>query len=324
MGFPSALTASTEPRVYVARIPEGNTLPVAYVFESDDAEAAGSTAITLSLTTIDGAAPGSNVAELEHDQPILFPANVANHPVVVKGTFAVGDTVIRVDDGEASPALPTDDIQVNNYFTIAGDTTLYRVVERVTLAAEYKVRIFPALIAAPADNAAVTVYNQLRLNLPSGTQFVEIGSTGVAVNVSGCTYSMAAAAVSRNTYEFRQLLGVESANPPISVETTDVATNTLTTTLKGTAALEIAVEGIHIPGDAAARDVVIPFLLPQRGTSRANESIYTRYESSSGARIYQGPGSITESDGGESINEADTYSLTMSISNGDDLEYWLR
>lgn len=324
MGFPSALAASTRPRVYVARIPEGNTLPTAYVFDSDDAESAGSTTITLSLTTIDGASPGSNTVELEHDQPILLPADATAHPVAIDGTFAVGSEFIRVDDAGGTPAVPTDDIRVGDYFRIASDSTLYRVVERTAEAAEYKIRIYPALVAAPADNAAVTVYNLVRLNLGSGVQTVSVGSSGTSVTVSGVTYGMAAGAASLNTYVFRQLLGVESSSPTTSVETTDVATNTLTTVLKGTTTLEVSVEGIHIPGDMAQRDVIIPFLLPQRGVSRANESIYTRYESSSDGRVYQGPGSVTEADGGESINEADTYSYTFSISVGDDLEYWLR
>jgi hypothetical protein len=167
----------------------------------------------------------------------------------------------------------------------------------------------------------VTVYNLLRLNLPSGQQFITINTTGVSVPVTGCTYSMIATAASVPTPAYRQLLGIESSSPTTSVETTDVATNTLVTTLKGTVGFELAVEGINVPGDAGNREIIQPFLLD---SARSAESIYTRYESSSGAKVFQGPGSLTEADAGETVNEADTYSVTMSISVGDDFEYWLR
>jgi hypothetical protein len=320
MGFPTALSASTNPRVYVARIPEGNSLPTLYGFASNDAEAAGSTTITLDLTTIDGGA-ASGTVELEHDQPILFPADPSANPVVVKGTGVLGSYTIIVDDGAGSPALPTNSVRVGDYITFASDTTLYRITARTASANDYTIRVFPALKSAPADNSVVTVYNLLRLNLPSGQQFITIDTTGVSVPVTGCTYSMIATAASLATPAYRQLLGIESSSPTTSVETTPVATNTLVTTLKGTVGFELEVEGIGIPGDAAYREVIQPFLLD---SDRSAESLYTRYESSSGGKVYQGPGSLTEADAGETVNETDTYSVTMSISVGDDFEYWLR
>jgi hypothetical protein len=317
MGFPTALSASTNPRVYVARIPEGNSLPTLYGFASLDAETAGSTTITLDLVTIDGGA-ASGTVELEHDQPILF---ASTNAVAVDGAGTLGSYTINVDDGGSPGALPTNLIAVGDYIRFASDATLYRVTGRIGAAAEYTIRVFPALKSAPADNAAVTVYNQLRLNLASGTQFVTINTTGVSVPVTGCTYAMAEAAASLPVPAYRQLLGIESSSPTTSVETTDVATNTLVTTLKGTVGFELAVEGIGIPGDSAYREVIQPFLLD---SDRSAESLYTRYESSSGAKVFEGPGSLTEADAGETVNETETYSVTMSISVGDDFKYWLR
>lgn len=321
MGFPSALTASTSPKISVARILEGSSLPIAYTLDSDDAESAGSTELTLSLTTVGGsAAGGSDSVTLEHDSLILMPANSTLN---IDGTgFTSGEFVIEVDDG--ADAVPTGLVAAGDYLTIASDTTLYRVVERTGVSGGYSLRLFPELASSPADNAAVTVYNQVRLNLPSGTQFTTITSTGAAVSVTGCTYAMDSAATSRNVYETRQLIGVESSSPTTSVETTDVATNTLVTTLKGTTTLEVAVEGIRIPGDAANREILMPFLLPQGSVNRSAESIWARYESSDGGYVAEGPGSITEADGGETINEAATYSYTISLNVGDDLKYWIR
>ena len=320
MGFPSALTASTRPVVRVARIIEGNSLPIAYTLDSDDVEAAGSTELTLSLTTVDGAAAGaSDVLTLEHDSLILLPANST---VNVDGAGTAGEYTIEVDDG--SDGVPTGLVAAGDYIQFASDSTLYRVVERTGVSNGYKLRIFPELASSPADDAAVTVYNQVRVNLASGTQFVDITSTGVAVPVTGVSYAMDAASTSLDVYETRQLIGVESSSPTTSVETTDVATNTLVTTLKGTTTLEVAVEGIRIPGDAANREILMPFLLPQGSVDRSAEAIWARYESSDGSYVAEGPGSITEADAGETINEAATYSYTLSLNVGDDLKYWLR
>lgn len=320
MGFPTALAASTRPRVYVARIPEGRSLPDAHIFASTGAASAGATSLTLDWVSTNGSANSSGTIELEHDQPILFPANST---INVDGTsFAAGDYSLEVDDGLG--AVPTDLIAVGDYFKLAGDSTLYRVTNRSAGVNGYKIRVYPELQSAPADDAAVTVYNLVRLNLGTGVQFVDIDTTGVSVNVTGVTYAMDAAANSLDTYKFRQVIGVESSSPTTSVETTDVATNTLTTTLKGTVGFEVAVEGIAIPGDSANTEIIQPFLLD---SGRSSESIYTRYESSSDAKVYQGPGSLTEADAGESINEADTYSVTLSISvanRTDGFEYWLR
>ena len=317
MGFPTALSASTNPRVYVARIPTGNSLPTLYGFASNDAEAAGSTTITLDLITVDGGAASGSV-ELEHDQPILFPADAVANPVLVKGVGTLGSHTIIVDSGTA---LPTNSVAVGDYITFASDAQLYRITARTAASTDYTIRVFPALKSAPADNAVVTVYNLLRLNLASGVQFVTITTAGVSVPVTGCTYSMAATAASLATPAYKQLLGIESSSPTTSVETADVTTNTLVTTLRGTVGFELAVEGIGIPGDAAFREIIQPFLLDK---DRAAESLYTRYESSSGAKVYQGPGSLTEADAGETVNEADTYSVTMSISIGSDFAYWIR
>jgi len=321
MGFPSALTASTNPRVSVARILEGNTLPTEYEIDSDSIAAAGATSLTLSLTTVGGAtAGGSDSVTLEHDSLILMPSNSTIN--VDGATFTAGTFVLEVDDG--ADAVPTALIAPSDYFTIASDSTLYRVVERTGVSGGYQLRVFPELSSSPADNAAVTVYNQVRLNLPSGTQFTTVTSTGAAVAVTGVTYAMDAATTSRDVYETRQMIGVESSSPTTSVETTDVATNTLTTTLKGTTSLEVAVEGVRIPGDAANREILMPFLLPQGTVNRSAESLWARYESSDGAYIVEGPGSITEADGGETINETASYSYTISINVGDDLKYWIR
>ena len=321
MGFPSALTASTSPRVSVARIPEGNTLPTAYVIDSDNVAAAGAASLTLSLNTVGGAAAGGNDSvDIEHDALLLMPSSGT---IAVDGsTFTTGTFVVEVDDG--SDDVPTDLIAAGDYFTIDADTTLYRVISRAGISGGYQLRVFPELAATPADNAAVTVYNQVRLNLASGVQFATITSTGAAFSVTGVTYAMAGPASSRDVYETRQLIGIESSSPTTSVETTDVATNSLTTVLKGTTTLEVAVEGIRIPGDAANREILMPFLLPQGTVNRSAESLWARYESSDGSYVVEGPGSITEADGGETINEAATYSYTLSINVGDDLKYWLR
>lgn len=321
MGFPSALTASTSPRVSVARILSGSTLPTAYTIDSDNIAAAGAASLTLSLTTVGGAAAGgTDSVTLEHDSLILMPADSTLN--VAGATYTAGTFALKVDDGLG--AVPTGLIAAGDYFTVASDSTLYRVVERTGLADGYQLRVFPELSATPADNAAVTVYNQVRLNLASGTQFATITSTGAALPVTGVTYAMEAANTSRDVYETRQLLGVESSSPTTSVEATDVATNTLVTTLKGTTTLEVAVEGIRIPGDAANREILMPFLLPQGTVNRSAESLWARYESSDGSYVVEGPGSITEADGGETINETATYSYTLSINVGDDLKYWLR
>lgn len=321
MGFPSALTASTSPRVSVARILEGNSLPIAYEIDSDNVAAAGAATLTLSLNTVGGAAAtGTDSVDLEHDALILMPSN--NAVSVAGDSFSAGTFVVEVDDG--SGAVPTNLVASGDYIKFASDNTLYRVVERSGLASGYRLRVFPELAATPADNAAVTVYNQVRLNLASGVQFFNLTSTGAAVPVTGVTYAMDAAAKSLATYETRQLNGIESSSPTTSVETTDVATNTLVTTLKGTTTLEVAVEGIRIPGDAANREILMPFLLPQGTVNRSAESIWARYESSDGSNVYEGPGSITEADGGETVNEAANYSFTLSINVGDDLKYWIR
>lgn len=321
MGFPSALTASTTPRVSVARIREGDTLPTAYVFDSDNAAAAGAATLTLSLTSVDGAAAaGTDSVDIEHDALILMPSNST---IAIAGdTFTAGTFVLNVDDGAG--AVPNNLIAPGDYFTIDSDAALYRVVSRQGVTGAYQLRIFPELAATPADDAAVTVYNRVRLNLASGVQFATITSTGAALPVTGVTYPMAAGAASRDTYETRQLIGIESSSPTTSVETSDIATNTLVTTLKGTTTLAVAVEGVRIPGDAANREILMPFLLPQGTVNRSAESIWARYESSDGAYVVEGPGSITEADGGETVDENATYSYTVSVNVGNDLKYWLR
>ena len=315
MAFPESINAVINDRLYLARVAQGATLPIPYTFDSDVAATAGAGSITLSLTTVDGVAATSEVIELEHDQPIMFPSN---NSVSVDGAGTVGSHTISVDDGAG--AIPTDLVAINDFVSFAGDAQLYLVTERTATATEYVLRLSPALQAAPADDAAVTVYNRVRLNLAIGTQFTNVSATGAAVAVTGVKYDMDATNTSQNTYQYRQLLGIETLGPSPEVESVDVANMKFSATLRGSTSFNLEASGQKVKGDAGRREIVIPYLLD---SARSAEGVYTEYESNDGD-IYRAPGSISESGGESAVDEVETYSYTFALTTGDNFEFWVR
>lgn len=317
MTLPSQVSLTTNDRVSLALILPGQTLPTAYVIDSDNAATAGAGSLTLSLTSVDGVEAGaSDKVELESDSEIWFPADTT---LAVDGAgFVVGDYSLDVDDGGGPGALPTNLIATGNYFTIAGDTQLYQVVERIAGATEYTIRIYPALKAAPVDDAAIVVYNIVRLN-PT-TQFVTLTSTGVTVAVTGVTYPMAGPVSSRNTYQMRQLLGVATVNPSPAVASSEVTNMKFRTTLRGTTSFSLAVDGQKFAGNSGWREVAKPYLVDPDFSAYG---IYAEYVGNDGDRD-RDAGSLTDSGGTAAADEVKGYNLTFTANKGALFESWTR
>lgn len=315
MALPESISAVDKGRVFVAPVDvSGATLPTAYNFTADGAVLAGAGTMSIDLSKVDGAAAVAQIAELETGHPLYFPST---NGVAVDGAGTAGAFKVNVDNG--SDALPTDLIKVGDYIKFAGDTQLYLVVERATGAAEYTIRVNPALKAAPADDAVVTVYNRVKLALAGATQFVDIGTTSVSVPVTGVDYAMADNAESLDTYLFRQLLGITEITPTPGVETTEVSNMLFTTELPSDFTFEIGVSGQKVLGDSARREVVMPRALNQVD----NKGMYAVYESLDGD-VYEGPANLTDGDGTSAKGDVEEYSFTFGITLGSNFNAVIR
>lgn len=314
MGFPTISQLVSDDRSSVCPIPQNRTLPIPYTLDSDDAAVAGAGSLTLSLTTADGAAAaGTDRAELEHDSEIFF---ASSNTVAVDGAGTVGRRTISVDDG--SDGLPTNLVQVGDYIKFAGHAQRYLVKERTAGAAEYSLRLDPALKAAPADDEAVTVYNIVRLNLGTGIQFVDITSTGASIPVTGVKYPMAAGATSLAVYEMRQLLGVTDMSPTPTVASTEVTDMKSKANIQGDTTFDLSISGVEFNGNSGLGEVVLPSLLDGDDTSIG---VYLIYVNRDGKRI-QDTGSFTASGGSGAVEAARTYEVTVSANLGDNFERW--
>lgn len=315
MALPESLSAVDKGRLFVAPVTvTGATLPIPYNFTIDGAATAGLGTLDIDLSKVDGAAVGAQVVELETGHPFYFPSSNA---VSVDGAGSIGSFKIAVDNG--SDALPTDLIAVGDYIKFDGDTQLYLVVERATGTSEYTIRVNPELKTAPADDAAVTVYNRVKLALAGATQFVDMSSTSVSVPVTGVKYPMADDAESLDTYLFRQLLGVTELSPTPGVETTEVSNMLFTTELPADFTFEIGVTGQKVIGDSARREV----LLPRALNLVSNKAMYAVYESLDGD-VYEGPANITDGGITSSKGDVEEYSFTLGITLGDNFTALIR
>ncbi|NEQ52026.1 MAG: hypothetical protein F6K11_18115 [Leptolyngbya sp. SIO3F4] len=315
MALPESISSVDKGRVFLAPVTvSGATLPTAYTFASGGAVAAGAGTISLDIATVDGAAASSETVELETGQPILFPSTNA---VSVDGTSAIGDFKLDVDDG--SNALPTNLIAVGDYIKFAGDTQLYLVVERTTGAAEYSIRVNPALVATPADNAVVTVYNRVKLALAGATQFVDVNTTPASVAVTGVTYPMADGAESLTTYAYKQLLGITEITPSPGIESTEVSNMLFTAELTADNTFSIGITGQKVLGDSARREV----LMPRAFNKVTNKAMYALYESLDGDLI-EGPANLTEGDVTSAKGDVEEYSFTLGITLGDNFNAVIR
>ncbi|MEM9808076.1 MAG: hypothetical protein AAF959_22650 [Cyanobacteria bacterium P01_D01_bin.56] len=315
MTLPSKVALTVEDRVSIAFIKPGDTLPTAYVIDSDNAATAGAGSLTLSLTSIDGvAATATDKVELESDSEIWF---ASSNTVAVDGAnFVIGDRALTVDDG--ADGLPTNEIAVGSYFTIAGDTQIYQCVERSANAADYDIRTEPALKSAPPDNAAITVYNIVRLQ-PT-TQFIRLTSTGVSVPVSGVTYAMAGPTSSRDTYQMRQFLGLATVNPAPAVASSEVVNMKFRTTLRGTTSFSLAVEGQKFAGNSGWREVAKPYLVDPDFSAYG---VYAEYVGNDGDRT-RDSGSLTDSGGTAAADEVKTYNVTFTADKAGNFQDWTR
>ena len=314
MGFPTITKLVTGDRISVCPIPENQTLPTPYTIDSDAAALAGAGTLTLSLTTVDGvAAGGTDVVELEHDSEIMF---ASSNTVAVDGAGVIGRRTISVDDG--ADGIPTNQVGVGDYIKFAGHAQRYLIKERTAGAAEYKLRLDPALKAAPADNEAVTVYNVVRLNLGTGVQFVDITSTGAAVPVTGVKYPMAGPATSLAVYEMRQLLGVTDMSPTPTVASTEVTDMKSKANIQGDTTFDISVSGVEFNGNSGLGEVVLPSLLDTDDTS---VGVYFIYVNSDGKRV-QDEGTLTASGGAGPVEAERTYEVTVSAKRGDNFQRW--
>ncbi len=314
MAFPSTVIAVTKDKLKFARVASGASIPAAYTFQNVGAVLAGAGTITLDMTLIDGAAAAGTV-ELEHDQPILF---ASSNTVAVDGAGTLGSYTTLVDDG--ANALPTNLVAVGDYIKFAGDSQFYQIVERTAQATEYKLRLNPELKAAPADNAAVTVYNTVRLNLGTGVQYVDIDTTGVSVPVTGVTYPIADATASEATYAYKALLGAETISPSATVDSTDITNMEFSTSLKGDVGFEIAASGQWFVGNGALREMILPNLLD---ADRSAESLYVLFESNEGTKV-EGPAQITDNSAEGTAGDARTYDITVSVTTGSNFGAWFR
>lgn len=316
MALPESISAVDKGRVFVAPVAvAGATLPTAYNFAVDNAVTAGAGTIDLKLTKVAGATATTEVVELETGHPLFFPSSSV---VAVDGaTQVIGDHKLNVDDN--ADALPTDLVKVGNYIKFAGDTQLYLIVERITGAAEYTIRFSPALKAAPADNAVVTVYNKVKLALAGSTQFVDISTTAVSVPVTGAEYAIADEGESLDTYLFRQLLGITEITPTPGVETTEVDNMLFTTELPSSFTFEIGVSGQKVLGDSCRREVLMPRALNQV----TNKNMFALYESLDGD-LYQGPASITDGSVTSAKGDPEEYEFTLGITLGENFDVQIR
>lgn len=314
MGFRSITQLTADTRVSVVDYATGQAEPDYFTIDSDNVAAAGAGTLTLSLTTVNGAAAGGgDSVELEHDSELWLPANST---IAADGAGTVGKRTIDVDDG--ANGLPTNLVAVGNYLKFAGHAQIYQVVERIAGAAEYTLRLDPELKAAPADGEAVVVYNIVRLNLPSGVQFQEITSTGASVPVTGVTYAMDAAQTSLKQYALRQLLGITDASITPTVNSTTVTDMKSSVNIQGSTTLDNAVTANEFAGNAGYREVVLPLLLDPD-----NNSIGVYYEivTKEGKRV-RDLGSLTAAGAAGPVEAASTYNVTISSLLGDFFERW--
>lgn len=84
--------------------------------------------------------------------PEVLAATAIDDAGTPAGPFAIGATQISVDSMASIPVQ-------GRFFTIAGDSTQYKVVS----ATATTITLTPALVASPADNAAVTFVNTITI-----------------------------------------------------------------------------------------------------------------------------------------------------------------
>ena len=314
MGFRSITQLTTDTRVSVVAYGANQTEPDYFTIDSDSVAAAGAGTLTLSLATVNGAtAGGSDRVELEHDSELWF---AASSTIAVDGAGVTGRRTIDVDDGAGG--LPTNLVAVGDYISFAGHTQKYLVTERVAGAAEYTLRLDPALQAAPADNAAVTVCNIVRLNLPAGVQFTTVTSTGAAVPVTGVTYEQAGPVTSQKQYAMRQLLGITDASITPTVNSTTVTDMKSSVTIQGSTTLDNAVSANEFAGNAGYREVILPLILDPDNT---DVGVYYEIVTKEGKRV-RDLGSLTAAGGAGPVEAAATYNVTISSLLGDFFERW--
>lgn len=313
MGFRQITQLTTETRVSIAAYDQGQIEPTYYGISSA-AAIAGATSLDLTLATVDGvAAVASDVAELEHDSLLLFPSN---NTVAAAGAAVQGSRKFIVDD--AAGAVPANLVKALDFIEIAGDTQRYMVVERITNANNYELRLDPELKSAVLDNAAVTVYNKVRLNLGTGIQFQDITNVASSIPVTGVDYAMDAGALTGKTYALRQLLGITDASTTPTINSTEVTDMKSTVTLPGNTSVDHAVTANEWAGNAGLREVAYPLILDP---SNNQVGVFVQIETKEG-KFLEDLGTLTAAGGAGPVEAASTYNLTISSALGDFFQRW--
>lgn len=309
MVIPSKNRPFIEARSAISLIPPGQSLPNRYSLDTTAIVAAGATSITLEIAQINDAAPGgTEILELEDDHQIFLPGD---QTVAAAAAGAIGDRKITIDDGAGGNPLA----EVSDFIQFAGHTQLYRI-GRINGQA---VRIFPALTSPIADDEAVTVYQEIRVDLPAD-QVIDVDTTGVAVPVSGVKYGIISGGRSLDARAEKQNFGITTLNVApavISQDTSDTRSpNKQFITGSG---VDVAIETFALDGELARPELLLSTIL-DTGLI-ATTGFYLNVRTAAG-EIYQGPASPSESDSGNSVGESETFNITFSydLSN---LQFWL-
>lgn len=107
---------------------------------------AASGAVSLSGTITDSSADATGTAA----EARMYHINgTASGYLVNTGSAAIGDSTLVVDTG-------TGTFTVGDVFTVAGDTQQY-IITKAHSSGAGTLEFFPPLVAAPADNAAITL-----------------------------------------------------------------------------------------------------------------------------------------------------------------------